>query len=144
MLFVHHHDHVKPTAYMCHTRTRYVPFVVITIPSFPISWFTTGLLTAVIWRLPPVAKVQLICSEHMNSPRGFCLLRFAQSLVFYVKIVFLSFFFPRPLYCLSLFDLYFWLRLWYFQTLLEFEHRNGYINIHWKGKECTVIYYQVR
>ena len=122
-----------------YTRTRYVPFVVITIPSFLISSFTTGYFTVVIWRLPLVAKVPFNYAEQINISPGFACFALLNLCFFYLKIIVLLFFFPKPLYCLSLFDLRIWLLLWYFQTLLEFEHSNKYINIHFECKECAAI-----
>ena len=74
--------------------------------------------------------------------RDFCLIRFTQYLFsvysFADHCPFVPFF-SWPLHCLRLFDLCFKLLLWGFQTSLGFEHRNGYITIYFKGKECTAI-----
>jgi hypothetical protein len=79
-----------------------------------------------------------LCRTNEFTP-GFACFALLNLCFFYVKIIVHLFFFPKPLYCLSLFDLHFWLLLWYFQTLLEFEHINGYIDIHFKYKECAAI-----
>jgi hypothetical protein len=79
--------------YLCYKWHRYVPFVVITIRSFPHSWFITGILTRVAQRVPHVEHELLTLPEHMS----FSGVRVARFLVFSVMLcrslfVLLSFF----------------------------------------------------
>ena len=65
--------------YLCYKWHRYVPFVVITIRSFPHSWLITGIVTRVTQRVPHVEQELLTLPEHMSSPPvwvGFVLLDF--------------------------------------------------------------------
>jgi hypothetical protein len=67
------------TEYLCHKWHRYVPFVVITIRSFPHSWLITGIVTRVTQHVPHVEHELLTLPEHMSSPPvwvGFVLLDF--------------------------------------------------------------------
>ena len=86
----------------------YVPFVVITIRSFPHSRPTTGFVTRVTGvtrRVPHVEQELFTLPEHKSSPTVVSGVRIARSLVFYVcfvdRCLFLLFFFFWPLSCLS-------------------------------------------
>jgi hypothetical protein len=79
-----------------------VPFVIITIRSFPHSWLTTEFATRVIRRIPPVEQELLTLREPLSSSPGFSSVSVVRSLVFCVifcrtLLVFLSLFF-WPLY----------------------------------------------
>jgi hypothetical protein len=50
----------------------YVPFVVITIQSFPHSWLIIGLVTKVTRQMLQVEKDLLTLPEHMSSPIRLC------------------------------------------------------------------------
>ena len=70
---------------MCVTNDyEYVPFVVITIWSFPRSWFLSGFVTRVTRRVPLVEQDLLTFSENLSSSLDFSVVRVAQYLVFYV------------------------------------------------------------
>ena len=89
----------------------YVPFVVITIRSIPLSWLVTGFVTRVTRRVPHVEQELLTLPEHMSSYPVFSGVRVSRSLVLCVVFckslfVFLYFIF-WPLYCLLFFDLRF-------------------------------------
>ena len=63
--------------YGCHHDHRYVPFVVITIRSFPYSWLITGFVTRLTWRVPLVEQELLPFQSTWVHPRfsvGFVLL----------------------------------------------------------------------
>jgi len=57
--------------YSCHHDHRYVPFVVITIRSFPYSWLITGFVTRVTRWVPHVEQELLPLQEHLSSPLVF-------------------------------------------------------------------------
>jgi len=80
----------------------YVPFVVITIWTFPHSWLITGFVSRETWRVPLVEHDLLTLKEHMSASLVFSGDRVARSWVFYV--VFCKLFFILSLCCLS-FDL---------------------------------------
>jgi hypothetical protein len=91
----------------------YVPFVVITIWFFPHSWFVSGFLTRVAWRVPHVEQEQLTVPGHISSTPVFS----EDDLWFFVQcfVFFCLFFSFRHLFCRSFFDL---LPLSYLQRFL--------------------------
>jgi hypothetical protein len=67
--------------YLCHKWPRKCSIVVITIRSFPHSWFINGFVTRVTWRVPLVEEELLALPEHLISLSVFSGVRVAQSLV---------------------------------------------------------------
>ena len=99
-----------------------VSLVVSTSWSFPHSWLITGFVIGLIRRVPLVVQELFILPEQPSSPPGFSRIRVTRSLVLRVCFVdgclsshFFSFghcvFCPYSTY-------WFWLPLWYLQTLL--------------------------
>ena len=75
-----------------------VPFVIITIRSFPHSWLTTEFATRIIRRILPVKQELLTLREPLSLSPGFSSVSVVRSLVFCVifcrtLLVFLSLFF---------------------------------------------------
>ena len=64
----------------------YVPFVVITIRSFPRSWLITRFVTSVILRLSHVEQELCTVPGHLNSPPVFSGFRVDQSLIYSVLL----------------------------------------------------------
>ena len=111
----------------------FFPFVVITIRSSPHSWLITGFITRVPLRVSHVEQELPTLPEHLSSPQIFSRVRVARYLVFCVMfcrslvVPIISecldyhklFLFFWPLYCLSFFDWWLLITLWYLQTLLR-------------------------
>jgi hypothetical protein len=100
----------------------YVPLVVNTSRSFPLSWLITGFVTRLTRRVPLVEQELPTLPEHLSSPQVFSGVRVTRSLVLYVRFVdrclsLCTFSFCHCVVCSS--SIYgFWLPLWYLQTLL--------------------------
>ena len=56
------------TKYLCHKGPGYIPFVVITIRSFPQSWFFNGVVTRLTRRVINVEQELLTLPEHLSPP----------------------------------------------------------------------------
>jgi hypothetical protein len=99
----------------------YVPLVVNTSRSFPLSWLITMFVTRLTRRVPLVEQKLPTLSEHQCSPPVCSGVRGTRSLVLYVCFVdrclsFRTFSLGHCVVCSSLI-FWFWLPLWYFQTL---------------------------
>jgi hypothetical protein len=79
----------------------YVPFVVITILSFPPLWFITGFVTRVTRRMLLVEQELITVPEHLRSSPVFSGVRGTLSLVFYTLFC-RSLFSPLSVFLLSL------------------------------------------
>ena len=97
------------TIYLCYKWSRICSIYRSYNPAFPHSWFISGFVTSVTWRLALVEQELYSFSEHLSSTSVFSGIRVAESLVFSVVFyrplfVCLSVF-VWPLYRLSFFDL---------------------------------------
>jgi len=84
-----HHDLVNRYGVQCICITNdqwYVPFVLITIWSFPHSWFITWFVTRVIWRVPHVEQ-EVLTLPNVFSSVLCCLLRFHVKTMFSVSLL---------------------------------------------------------
>ena len=101
----------------------YVPLVVNTSRSFPLSRLITGFVTRLTRRVPLVEQELLTLPEHLSPPPVFSVVRVTRSLVLYVCCLdrclpsCALYSFGQCVVCSS--SIYvFWLPLWYLQTLL--------------------------
>ena len=98
-----------------------LPLVVNTSRSFPHSWLITDFVTRLTRWVSLVEQELFTHSEHLSSPPVFSRVRVTRSLVLYVCFVdrclsFCTFSFGHCVVCSS--SIYwFWLPLWYLQTL---------------------------
>ena len=67
--------------YMCHKWPRHVSLVVNTSRFFPHSWFTTGVVTRLTWRVPLMEQELYTLLEHLISPPVFSGVRVTRSFV---------------------------------------------------------------
>jgi hypothetical protein len=111
--------HGWPLWNICVTNDHgYIPLVVSTSRSFPHSWLITRFRTRLTRRVPLVEQELPTHPRHLSSPPVLSGVRVTRSLVFCVMFcrslfVFLYFFFWPLCYLF-----WFWLHLWYLQTLL--------------------------
>ena len=95
--------------FLCHKLQRYVPFVIITIRSFPQSWLIASFVARVTRQVQHMEQDLLTRKEQLSSPRVFTGFRVARSFVFFVmfsrSLFVLLDFFIWSLCCLFFFDL---------------------------------------
>jgi hypothetical protein len=107
----------------------YIPLVVSTSRSFPHSWLITGFATRLTRRVPHKEQELPTLPEHTSSPPVFSGVRVIRSLVWCVCFVdrclsLCTFSFDHCVVCSSLIY-WFWLYLWYPQTLLMTNVNGG-------------------
>jgi len=122
---------------------RYIPLVVSTSQSFSHSWLITRFVTRLTRRVPLVEQELLTLPEHLSSPLVFSGVRVTRSLVLCVCFVdhclsLCPFSFSHCVVCPSAIY-WFWLFLWYLQTLLT-EKKNPQLKLSLAWKVLEIIY----